>query len=305
MYIYRLNDTFEREQRISDLSDVLPPWFRSLYENIINYDGMHFYAELLAPWLKEHSSRAAEWFAMISERPGEPYPSLTSEDLWVLYAFSRVDDALRLDFQPDRLECDLPEGRREWPCLRVDDYQNFVEGCGLKVCPPASTFTPFLHEIVTVEQSSNESEQIELAHEFWPAVMAGNLLISRAGTCITAGRTHIVKEVAENSTLYWSYLRRNRRCNDLSLGWGSNSQWRTEFRRDYNVSGMIYLNVDAPEDKDMIDVDEEPLTKRQRFELLVHRCLVTESRPDENDLWPYYEEYSGSLESLTATGAYL
>ncbi len=253
-------------------------------------------AELLVPWLREHGARAADWFAMIGERPGESYPALASEDLWTLYAFSRVNDALRMDFQPFRAASGAPESWRKWLGLHVDDYRDFVERCGLNARPPTSTFTPFFHEIVTVEQSVNVSDPISLAGELWPTVMAGSLLISRAGACITAGRAHIVREVAENSTLYWSHLRRNRRCADLSAGWGSNSQWTTSFRRDYLASSLIHLNVDAPDDIDRSeDKGGAGLTKRERIELLVHRCLVTESMSDDEDLWPYDDSLSTFL----------
>jgi hypothetical protein len=250
-------------------------------------------AELLAPWLKEHGTRAADWFAMIGELPGDPYPALAPEDLWTLYAFSRVNDALRMDFQPFRAASGAPESWREWLGLHVDDYRHFVERCGLTACLPTSAFTPFLHEIVTVEQSLQASEPISLAAELWPVVMAGRLLISRAGVCISAGRAHIVREAAENSTLYWSHLRRNRRCSDLSVGWGSNSQWATSFRRDYFASSLIHLNVDALHDINCSeDKSGAEMTSRQRIELLVQRCLVTESVADDKDLWPFDDKLS-------------
>ena len=42
-------------------------------------------------------------------------------------------------------------------------------------------------------------------------------------------------------------LRRGGRCpaSDLSHGWGHNSQWRTDFRRDYEESAELHYNVDG------------------------------------------------------------
>jgi len=45
--------------------------------------------------------------------------------------------------------------------------------------------------------------------------------------------------------LYFTYLRRSRPTCDLSHGWGSNSQWSTDFRRDYAGGGMLHHNVDG------------------------------------------------------------
>jgi hypothetical protein len=88
---------------------------------------------------------------------------------------------------------------------------------------------------------------------------------------------------------------------DLSVGWGSNSQWRTCFRRDYQISGVLFYNVDA-DGPDAVDLaapvetwpqDNRPggslnpqLSVQQRRELLMHRCFVTGPEPT-GDCWPY------------------
>jgi hypothetical protein len=286
------------------LTGVAPPSFRGLYERIMGYDGTQFRTDLLAPWLREHSTRTAEWFTMIGEQSGDPFPaSISDENLWDLYAFSRVNDALRIDFQPFSPHSGAPEHWREWFGLTVDDYQDFVAQCGLEVLPPGLEFSPFGHEIVTVEQSQDHSAPIRLDCELWPTVVAGRLLISRAGACVTAGRAQAAKEVAENSTLYWAYLRRNRKCADLSLGWGSNSQWRTGFRRDYLSAGQCHLNVDGDPARAKYLGTEDP-ADRQRVELLIHRCLVTLGRSDDDDLWPYDDHFCGPSDNLNGVLAH-
>ena len=98
----------------------------------------------------------------------------------------------------------------------------------------------------------------------------------------TSIEDEINKEIAENSTLFWAFRRRNRPTEDLSVGWGHNSQWRTVFRRDYHIGGIFYFNVDAEGDRD----GNHELTEFERRELLVHRCFITVNRTDI-DIFPY------------------
>jgi hypothetical protein len=75
--------------------------------------------------------------------------------------------------------------------------------------------------------------------------MIGELVFTRAGVHVRAGSEHAVPGIADRSTLYWEFWRRHRATSDLSFGWGFNSQWRTNFRRDYMTSrGRVY-NFDA------------------------------------------------------------
>ena len=56
---------------------------------------------------------------------------------------------------------------------------------------------------------------------------------------------------------------------DLSLAWGSNSQRKTDFRRDYRTSTGYRLDVDG-------DDDVEPyISGNPRHELVRHRCGLT------------------------------
>jgi hypothetical protein len=90
--------------------------------------------------------------------------------------------------------------------------------------------------------------------------------------------------------MYWAYTRRNRPAADLSHGWGSNSQWATDFRRDYvtadayvyNVDGTInlgkdrrFVDVHPIGDRDEIDEADAPYNTRPvLIELLTHRCFT-------------------------------
>jgi hypothetical protein len=119
--------------------------------------------------------------------------------------------------------------------------------------------------------------------------MLGGMLFSRAGARVSGGRRLIRKVVAESSTLYWAYRRKNRPYQDLSHGWGSDSQWRTRFRRDYRCGPQLLYNVDGTHDMDVPDAtadDSDSLSRDERIELLTNRCFILTARP-HNDLWPY------------------
>ena len=100
----------------------------------------------------------------------------------------------------------------------------------------------------------------------------------------------MLKEVAERSTLYWAFARNNRPTEDLSNGWGSNSQWRTSFRRDYELDGTLYYNVDA---KDSPGAFDPELDDAERLELLRHRCFVTCTKRSDDRL-PWHFRHSES-----------
>jgi hypothetical protein len=86
------------------------------------------------------------------------------------------------------------------------------------------------------------------------------------------------------SRVYFAYARRNRLTHDPSEGWGSNSQWRTNFRRDYLLDGVRYYNVDGkPKRK-----PDEDLSEADRMEMLRYRSFVRCEKEDINR-WPYYD----------------
>src|SRR5438132_8176739 len=112
-------------------------------------------------------------------------------------------------------------------------------------------YDPFLHEIVTVEQAADPGSPVEIIESLWPAVMSGELLFSRSGVRVRGGAQHVVAGVADRAPLDDVFLRRYRETSDDSLGWGHNSQWKTDFRRDYRTATADHLNVDGE-----FDIDE-------------------------------------------------
>lgn len=251
-------------------------------------------------WFHEHGAEEAGWLQNFSKRARldiRPEP----EDLWRLYALSRVLEVMALSFQTGRAD------GSDWPGpgMTVQEWCSFAERLGLTVHVP-QRFSPFDCELYRPENGNDPDQPITLAKVHWPCLMLGNLLICRAGVAALGGRKVFSAHVAETSTLYWAYWRKYRRCADLSNGWGSNSQWSTSFRRDYRIDGRLYYNVDGeydlaphkpinpyhpPRPQPVYPWQEReeqkyPLTRRERLELLIHRCFIVADK-QQPGLWPY------------------
>ncbi|WP_438870823.1 DUF6183 family protein [Paractinoplanes ovalisporus] len=135
--------------------------------------------------------------------------------------------------------------------------------------------------------------------------MIGSLMLVRAGVTVRAGARRLTPGVATGSTLYWAWQRRHRPVADLSHGWGSNSQWRTRFRRDYWLPDRLAYNVDAdlkpakahPDGaRDIVDVD-----------LLRYRCSTMTDLGSEQWVWPEHhsEPAPFTLDSTPRMAGYL
>jgi hypothetical protein len=103
---------------------------------------------------------------------------------------------------------------------------------------------------------------------------------------VRAGSALATPGIADRSTLHWEYWRRHRITSDGSFGWGHNSQWRTEFRRDYITSRGHVYNFDAlsgwHQQLSLISdrAPEEPLTASE-VSFIKNRCqLRADDVPD-------------------------
>lgn len=293
--------------------------FRGLFETLkwSYHDTESIYNEILQAYL----TRCKEWlhpiqpFGKITYRNKKDYiieNGQRSEDdhfldsIWHLYALSRVNDFLLLPFQPEPTDIAKNKVWHYSPNhldiqaikLTHEEYIAFLTEIGFTQAN-VDNFHPFYHEIVSVEQAEDDDTPISIVEELWPCFMFGSMMFSRAGVKVRGGKNHIVKNIAENSTLHWTYWRRYCPTDDLSMGWGSNSQWRTYFRRDYVDDKAYYYNVDEEFDAEK----EYPkligprkhivshLTAQEKVELLRYRCYIKTSKPDD-DLYPYPFSYT-------------
>ena len=256
-----------------------------LFWTLHEYDGANAYEDVLYRWLW-HNFDECRWIGEFQRRTNENWASATDEDLCRLYAMFRVTSILLLSFQADRSQGIDYQG----PAITIEDFQLFHEQLGFHV-PDATAYHPFFHEIVCVTQAPNEDAPFQVEECAWPCLMLGNLMFCRAGSTITGGLSHVVKEVTESSTLYWTYRRKDRPCEDLSHGWGHNSQWRTRLRRDYRTANPYHFNVDG--DKSLNDcegiIDDLPVATM--IELVRNRCVI-KTRIDASDLDPYDYAYT-------------
>jgi len=258
--------------------DQLP--YAQLYEAILHYHGEDLFKDVLKPWLSQHQQKETTWIQSFGVASTE-IPTAEVEDLWRLYAISRVSDTLLCCLPSVR---DHPHANQGLPHVSLEQYVEFMESLGFSHISP-SDFHPFFHEIVSVEQEEDSFAPIEVLEELWPSFILGSMMFSRAGCRVSGGTNHVVKKIAENSILYWSFRRQNRSTTDLSVGWGHNSQWRTSFRRDYHIGTSFFYNVDRTE-----TIEENPtmpeFTLQERMELLQNRCFVRSDK-DDHDLFPY------------------
>ncbi len=229
-------------------------------------------------WTRANAD-AVSWLRELSQRPGNPIPPASQEELWALYALSRLFDRIIAR----HLEPSTIGERTQWslPPEARDLLTAISEPFGANAVPQSS-FGPFFHEIVSVTPAASDDAAAELISEDWPPLMLGPMLLLRGGAHVEAGRMVIAPQIAETATLYWTYERPNRPTHDLSHGWGANSQWRTGFRRDFLINETAYFNVDGGKPNSALD----GLTELESQELLRFRQFVTCTK-DGHDLFPY------------------
>ena len=266
--------------------------FRSLHHELLEYNGQSTFIDVLSPWLERHRAEV-EWLRSIRERPGTPIPKCSEEDLWRLYAASRAFELLALRFQSGNAD------GSDWlgPAISEDEFRHFSQSIGLDVVLP-DQYSPFHHEIVGLLRSTDAAQPVQLSSYHWPCLMLGPLLFMRAGVTVSAGSSFMTPEVAEKSTLYWAHRRKNRPHLDLAHGWGSNSSWRTSFRRDYYLDDRLHFNVDGKNDLSKLRAgvrNEDGLSPEERMELVANRCFVVSAK-DDDDLFPFDDRFSMKAE---------
>jgi len=262
-----------------------------LFHEIQDYRGESLYDDVLVGWIDRARHALDDCSSFRTFTPYNRKDEAAQGRMWNLYALSRVNDML--------LSCMREDVAAEPSRPRISraEYADFYTRCGLRLIKLES-FTPFYHEIVSVYPSPDDQEPIGILGHVWPGLMFGEMLFSRSGVEVLGGSAHIASEIAEGSTLYFTYERTNRKTCDLSMGWGHNSQWRTDFRRDYESNGRRIYNSDGEHilGRPTPEEDRDGLTSEERLELCRHRCFIKSPKPD-SDLWPYDDRFDEPVSS--------
>jgi hypothetical protein len=270
-------------------------WWRGLWDQMRSYSGHDWAEDVLLPWVEGHQGDVDSLHEM--GQPAASDRAASEEQLWDLYALSRVLDVLISPFQPvdptvesiDRIT--PPRWELEPPT--PDAYAAFCQALNLTPMDD-EPFHPFLHEIVSVDAADDGGQPPMVTEYLWPGQFAGSLLLVRGRVEVTAGADWLDPVVATTSTLYWAWWRRNRVVTDFSHGWGHNSQWRTEFRRDYWTNRSLRYNVDAVGYRrptvGPLALDPDDPTPAETIELLRYRHSTT--RDLGGDAWPWHQPYT-------------
>lgn len=254
------------------------------FETILDFKAEGFFESVIKKWIVENDYK--NYISNISNKISGRKNELLQEDIWELYALSRVLDLLTLPFQTDN---DADDSDWKGPRITVAEYIEFNNLLGLEITTPFS-FKPFNCEIIEAQIGMNDFEIIECN---FPAVKLNNLMIKKAGVKILLNPDKFNLNLINKASIYWAFRRKNRKYFDLSQGWGSNSQWRTDLRLDietensyiYNVTGRFNLN--SPTIELTEELNQQDLELNEAVELTVFRHFMKCTK-DDSDLFPYY-----------------
>lgn len=254
------------------------------FETILDFKAEDFFESVIKKWIVENDYK--NYISNISNKISGRKNELLQEDIWELYALSRVLDLLTLPFQTDN---DADDSDWKGPRITVAEYIEFNNLLGLEITTPFS-FKPFNCEVIEAQIGMNDFEIIECN---FPAVKLNNLMIKKAGVKILLNPDKFNLNLINKASIYWAFRRKNRKYFDLSQGWGSNSQWRTDLRLDietensyiYNVTGRFNLN--SPTIELTEELNQQDLELNEAVELTVFRHFMKCTK-DDSDLFPYY-----------------
>lgn len=260
---------------------------QDLYFKILEFEGEEIYEKLLKIWAVKNEYQS--YIISLSEKILADKHIFSQDDIWELYALSRVLDILTLGFQPDN----NADGT-DWEGLNMSclEYIKFCKLIGLQVSTP-TLFHDFDCEII---EATSGKTNFHINKCFFPAIKLKNLVIKRAGLKVFLNNRIFDLNLVNNSKIYWTSRRKNRKYHDLSLGWGSNSQWRTDFRLDietedhfiYNYEGRVNLNTSKIDQDNKFD--DNYLSIEEAIELTKARHFIHYKKED-SDLFPYDFRY--------------
>ncbi|GAB4448667.1 MAG: hypothetical protein Fur0028_03780 [Bacteroidales bacterium] len=263
---------------------------RDLHDKILEFEDEGLYEKVLKIWVAENSYKnyLSKTFDKLN---ADKKVDLSQEDIWEFYALTRVLDILTLRFQTNN----KADGT-DWlgPKFSLSEYIAFIDLIGLESTTPQS-FSTFDCEIIEAQEGEND---FHISECFFPAVKLKNLIIKRAGVKVLLNPQNYNLTLINNASIYWAYRRKNRKYWDLSQGWGSNSQWRTDLRIDvetkesfiYNLKGKFDLSNLTSELSE--ELSRQNLELQEAIEITKYRHFI-KSTKDDIDLFPYdfkYEE---------------
>ena len=268
---------------------------RELYFDLMEQEGESLPTKLIFNWINKND------YTHYLERIKQSFLKdedfiLTQEDSWELYALSRVLDLLTLRFHKDN-NADASEYLG--PKIDLSDYLEISNRLNLTITNPKS-FHPFHCEI---NEAVHGNEDFEILNCLTPTLKIGNLLLKRAMVDISLNSNKYDLDLVNTAKIYWAHRRKNRRFQDLSHGWGSNSQWRTGFRVDleteksyiYNVYGEFDLRNHSNELQ--VELKVQGLDINEAIELVRYRSFISVNK-DDSDLFPYDFKYKENKTSI-------
>jgi hypothetical protein len=267
------------------------PWAK-LYSDLMELSDTDHSTIVTTPWLNEHPDEV-QWLQKFQGCTTENLQT-TDENLCLLYAISRVTQLMMLRFQTGRVDGDY-----RGPLIDRDHFQSFHETLGLTTYIPEQ-FHPIKVEIVNVTENATTNSKPKILETVWPGLMLGDLVFQRAGCRLDAGKQEMPRLLAERSTMFWAHRRKHRFYQDQSHGWGSNSQWRTAFRRDYIRDGYCQYNVDGKDLLERLSFDEHAadIAFDGMLEVLRHRCQISIAKTGQYDLYPYPYRWTELMTSM-------
>jgi len=265
---------------------------RALFKAITYPDSGHhgLWYDVIAPWIERN--RGVSFIPEIFRRRCAAEP----RQLEQAYVLSRINDRLIMPFQAD-FPTISRKARKAYQGsgLTLAQYEDFLVAMGMTPFIDRP-FSPYYHEVVEMEEVVGLPHSVLITNILWPRSIYGDMLFSRAGVKIQCRPGLFNKDLIEHSTLHFAYQRLRREAHDMSHGWGSNSQWRTTFYRNYEDDQAFYYNVDGEwtigAEKDGPHMrwlpDRISISEEERIEILTYRCRVTKS--GEDDL-PYFDRH--------------
>ncbi|REC53899.1 hypothetical protein DRF62_11660 [Chryseobacterium piscium] len=168
---------------------------QDLYFKIIEFEGEEIYQNLLKIWAVKNEYQS--YISSISEKILEDKHIFSQEDIWELYALSRVLDILTLRFQQNN----NADGT-DWqgPIVSCLEYIKFCKLIGLQVSTPSS-FHDFDCEII---EAKSGKINFQIDECFFPAIRLKNLIIKRAGLRVFLNDKNFDLNRVNNSKIYWT-----------------------------------------------------------------------------------------------------